>query len=495
MLTSIPVPVLITDLRGRILHTNRQLDHLFGYDDDELTGSMVEVLLQLSDRLAHPELREAYVQLTQRRQMASYREITGLGKGGHRVPVDVHLQAIELDGSGAIMAAVIDVRRWADKLNRARQALDAASSGMVMVDDDGVIMLVNAKLAEMFGYENDDLIGSRIETLVPAELRRRHDVYRRSFGAEPTERMMETGRDLFGQRADGSTFPLEIGLMPIEGRGERLVMATVIDTTERRHAEHEIERRNLELLGLNAELVQLNSELEQVAHSASHDLKAPLTTLDGLLSCVAEDLAAGDHESVLVNVDRCQALARRLGRLIEDILGLAGPDHHDREWIDFAQLIALAIDALQGTFTDHQVTLSVDVPPCRLFTSPIRVSQIVQNLLSNAAKFSHPARPERRVSLAAEVVGTDLVLTVSDNGIGIPPGHELEAFARYGRVANHEQPGTGLGLALVKRHVDQMGGTVSYESSSEGTTFRVDLPNVVADPDATPEFVSHEGQT
>ncbi len=475
-LAAIPVPILTTDSGGRIVYASASLEQLFEYPPGELIGAPVECLLPPKDRTAHPELRDAYFQLPQARAMAADRDLRGVSKTGRLIPVEVYLKSFETGGEVFALAAVIDVSRTADRLDRSRQALDAASSGMVMVDADGVIVLVNAKVSEMFGYERDALIGSRIEMLIPEQLRRRHEVYRRSYGADPTERTMDTGRDLNGRRSDGSEFPLEIGLMPIEGIGERLVMATVIDMSERRQSELAIEQRNGELMALNA-------ELEQVAHSASHDLKAPLTTIDGLLSCVVEDLEHGDFESVGLNIERTQLLTRRLARLIEGILGLAGSGEVDCQWTDLSLLIDQAVASLEAGFDDHDVEVSVAVPPTVVKIEPTRVAQIVQNLLGNAAKFIDPGKAEHRVSVVVEQHPTDIVILVTDNGIGIPEGPEHHAFSIFGRFDNHNEPGNGLGLSLVKRNVDFLGGSVTYTSSSEGTTFRVVLPVVYGDSD------------
>ncbi len=468
-LESLPLPYLAADVRGRIVFTNTALDRLLGYERGELVGSLVEVLLPLGDRLAHPELRDAYVQLPRQRAMATDRELCCLSKSGRLVPVEVHLNPVEVGGQTFVGAAVVDVSRTADKLDRSRQALDAASSAMVMVDAEGVIVLVNAKVTEMFGYEREQLIGSPIELLVPEALRRRHEVYRRSYGADRTERTMETGRDLHGRRADGSEFALEIGLVPIESQGSPLVMATVIDTTDRRQAEQLIEARN-------AELVERNAELEQVASSASRDLKAPLTTLDGLLSCIAEDLERGDHDAIRLNIERSQMLARRLARLIGGILGPVGADQSTPQWTDLADLIEVSVASLGGSLADHDVRVSVDVHECLLFTEPLRVSQIVQDLLANAAKFADPAKPERRVSIGVEQHDDSITIIVADNGIGVPGDHEHDGFSTVARFDNHGEPGSELGLSQVKRHVDQLGGSVSYERSPEGTTCRVVLP-------------------
>ena len=297
-------------------------------------------------RVGHPELREAYQALPHRRTMGSGRDLFGVTKTGRLIPVEIGLNSVHSTDGSYSVASVLDMSATVAEQERTRRAIDATGSAMVMIDGKGKIVLTNNAAYEMFQVPDGALLGLSIEQLIPERFRRRHVVYRTSYSAEPSVRNIGLGRDLFGLRPDGSEFPIEIGLTPIDQDGERVIMATVIDITERVRSEQEIVRQN-------EDLTRLNDELTQFAYSASHDLKAPLTTLDGILTCLNEDIAEGNLEEAVTNAERAKALAKRLADLIESTLGLAQAESYDAadfEPVDLNRLVEETRSSLGSLF-------------------------------------------------------------------------------------------------------------------------------------------------
>jgi PAS domain S-box-containing protein len=340
---------------------------------------------------------------------------------------------------------------------------------MILVDSTGQIVMVNSQTSVMFGYEPADLVGRSIEVLVPARYRRRHRVYRESFLSRPTRRAMNGNG---GQRADGTEFTVEIGLTPIDDHGNGLVMATVIDMSERLRAKQEITRQH-------ESLTRLNQQLSQFAYSASHDLKAPLVTLDGLLLCIQEDIEGGDQDTAVINVAKARDRAQRMAQMIEGILDVARSENHeDRvELITLAAVVDEVGSQLVSSFTGNEVELRNEVAPdLTLHSDPVRLTQMLTQLIDNGAKYADPTRSERFVTVSAAVENEETVIEVRDNGIGIPVEDHGLVFAMFGRSKNHDVSGSGLGLALARHHVSRLDGSLDFESDGEGTTLTIRLP-------------------
>lgn len=487
-LEACPTPLMLVSRDGEIVLTNRRFDTLFGYADAELQGQTVDVLVPEEIRDFHPELRQAFFEVPTSRNMGTGRDLFGARKSGEMIPVEIGLDPIESDGTAFVMVSVLDIRERKAGETKIRRALDAASSAMVTIDEHGKIELVNEQTTLMFGYEAQELIGQSIEVLVPERHRRKHTVYRVSYQNSRDRRSMGAGRDLFGRRKDGAEFPVEIGLTPIDGADGRLIMATVIDITERKLNEKSIERKN-------EELQRLNRELSEFAYSASHDLKAPLSSMVGLLELIDGDMKTGDEEEARINLERAKSLARRLAGRIEDMLILAKTDNLDDGWSDLAvrDAVGEVWQVLQGGNTGPETALSVSfrhVDPIR--TVPARFHIVLENLLSNAIKYRNPDQPTPMVEIETWEHEELFHLAVRDNGLGIPAKFHGRIFQLFKRVSDTDEPGNGLGLALVKKNALSLGGDVTVESNEQGSTFTVTLPQKQSGAAETDEAVEPE---
>lgn len=467
-----PGPMLITGADGVIIFSNHALESLFEYDEGSLVGQPIEVLVPKNVRDHHPELRSAYQHLPSSRQMGTGRDLFGVSRTGRLIPVEIGLNHVSSGEEVYTVASVLDITERKKEAEQTRLAIDAASSAMIMTDADGIVVLANTQAFEMFGYTAGELIGQSVEMLIPEKTRRRHGVYRTSYTADPSKRTMGDGRDLNGRRKDGSEFPLEIGLTPIDSHGERLIMATVMDVSERKAAEAEIRRKN-------ADLTRLNEDLARFAYSASHDLKAPLSTIEGLVNCIEEDLADGDLSMIGSHASKVKKMSQQLKQLVEDILGLSRADNlHERvEEIQIASIIDDVLSQHGRLIGEKDVSVNVTVDDgCCIHAQPTRIKQILANLIGNSVSYSDPHKPKRVVEVVAKTIKKRLELAVEDNGIGIPKCSHAEVFKVFRRFHNHENPGTGLGLALVKQHAESLGAEISFVSSDAGTRFFLSIP-------------------
>ncbi len=364
---------------------------------------------------------------------------------------------------------------------RVRRTFHASPDGLVIESDSRGIVSVNAQFGKMFGYAKDSLVGLRIENLLAEECREGFMAFRaacQAAGAQPQPKQR-----FLAVRDDGTEFPVEIGFVKIdesEDVSECMMMVIVIDFSERgEKPDHGASTRRFSLKLKDEQLGRLNTELLDFAYNVSHDLKGPLLSMAGLLDFCKIDLEAGEYDEAGCNIVRIQRLAKRLANRVESMLALARTDLKSDLWetIDATGRIQEAWESLPSDGMTFQTQLQ---DADSVLTVAARFDTVVENLLSNAIKYHDPSRSDRIVQVSSRMEGDSFVLSVADNGLGIPEEQREKVFRMFHRLAGTAAEGTGLGLALVKRNVLHLGGEISLEDNAEGmTTFTVTLPQAV----------------
>jgi len=233
---SAPNAMVLVDREGRIVLVNRQTEKLFGYSRDELLGQPVESLVPERFRGQHPAHRSEFFAKPEARAMGVGRDLFGRRKDGSEFPIEIGLNPIQTHEGLFVLSAIVDITERQRAEKRFRLAVESAPNAMVMVDRGGRIVLVNGQTQRLFGYSRDELLGQSVELLVPERFRGQHPHDREGYFARPAVRAMGVGRDLHGRRKDGSEFPVEIGLNPIETEEGLLVLSAIVDITERKRA-------------------------------------------------------------------------------------------------------------------------------------------------------------------------------------------------------------------------------------------------------------------
>ncbi len=384
-------------------------------------------------------------------------------------------------------------------LQRVREMLFmSAAEGLVLVDRAGSIRMHNPRLLELFGYEEGELLGRPIEMLLPESFRHGHVAQRAGYNAQPARRHMGRGRDLNGLRKDGTIFPVEVGLNHFTVDNELYVMGLVTDITERRNAEEALKRNTAELekrveertaeLAKGAHAVEIAYEREKELHAlksrfvsmASHEFRTPLSTIMGSADLIARYTEGEGNEKVHKHVQRIRTKVRDLTAILNDFLSFErigqGDISAEPEEIDIIHLCIGLIEELRGMAKAGQALKYEHTSDAR--TTVLDRNMLVNtitNLVTNAIKYSPEGSP---VTLRTAIDDGCLRIIVIDRGIGIPLEDQVHLFDPFFRAQNVLTiQGTGLGLHLVKRYLDLMGGEINYTSiPGKGTTFNVRIP-------------------
>jgi len=347
--------------------------------------------------------------------------------------------------------------------HRFARVVEASPTALVLAGSSGRIEMVNRQAERMFGYDRAELANKPLESLMPERFRQGHVLLRSHFAADMSSRLMGEGRDLFGLRKDGTEFPLEIGLNPVEFEGETLVLAGIIDITARRRIEYEKEQQRLEL-------ARSNADLEEFAYVASHDLKAPLRAISHLVEWISEDIEVTASTETIDNLKLLRGRVVRLQSLLDGLLAYAriGKARVSFEQVDIGQVVRDVVAVLSPS-AGFEVVCEGTLPLLRTHRTPILV--VLQNLIANGLK--HHDRAEGRIAIAMKLVNGVAEFRVSDDGPGIEPRFHERIFVIFQTLSSRDDVETsGIGLAIVKKRVEAHGGRIWVESAPpvRGTT-------------------------
>ncbi len=400
-----------------------------------------------------------------------------------------------------------------------REIFQSMSEGIVIVDDKGKIIVANKIAEQLFGYSENELTGMQMEDLLPERYRGNHVHHRQGFNTHPEPRRMGIGRDLTALKKDGTEFPVEISLSYTKAKGQLLVMAFISDISQRKKAEEALRQSEEQLIVYAAELEkkvqsrtealhktiqelekeiserkkaeeearkaldkerELNDLKTKFVSIASHEFRTPLSTVLSSASLINQYNDRAEHDKVGKHVQRIKSSVNHLTSILNDFLSLGkleeGVMDVNAEFLNVKEFLEEVKEEISLTLKSGQ-TLKIEYQTDEkiLYTDSKILRNILFNLISNASKYS---ATEKSIYVKFGLEDNQFVFLISDEGIGIPKEDQKHMFERFFRASNAGNvQGTGLGLNIVRRYVELLSGSISFESEYEkGSNFKVMIP-------------------
>jgi len=418
------------------------------------------------------------------------------------------------------------VNRFSENALRLKAIIETAIDGIITIDEKGIIETVNSAAANLFGYEKNEIIGNSINMLMPSPYREEHDGYIQRYLHTRKPHIIGIGREVEGKQKDGSVFPIRLAVSEMQFEDRRIFTGIIHDLTEVKQAKariveinekleqlvrertEELAKTVSKLLATNRQLVheiqerkaaetallkserelrkalekerELNDLKSRFVSMASHEFRTPLSSILSSAELIEAYTTAEQQQKRAKHTNRIKLAVTNLTGILNDFLSMSKLEegqilHHPVEF-DLTEFCLNFMEEIQGMLKKGQyIRHEKPKKGLTVVLDKMFLKNILFNLLSNAVKYSNPGAP---IDFQMKLTDNQLIIKVIDHGIGIPKNDQPHLFSRFFRATNVENiQGTGLGLNIVRKYVDAMGGSINFESKlGVGSTFFVEIP-------------------
>jgi len=479
--------MILTDPEGVILDANPAALGIFGYEGkEEVLGQAVEILVPAPIREAHQKHRKQFQSSPHARPMGQGLSLQGLKKNGENIALEISLSPITLEKRQLVLAHIIDISErkklqkvHSDNKTLLKSIIDNAVDGIITIDANGRIESLNPAAAHLFGYEQEEVLGKNVRMLMPEPYHSEHDRYLENYHQTGVGKIIGIGREVFGKRKDGSTFPFRLSISEVKYKDRKIFTGVIHDISSMKEAEQK-------LISYAKNLERSNRELEDFAYVSSHDLQEPLRKIQAFGNWLQDKEADKFSPKGKDYLNRMLSAASRLQRLINDLLSYSRISTKAKPFgeVDLNHTLETVLSDLELLIQSKDALILADELPI-LEADETQMRQLLQNLISNAVKFT-----EEGVQPRVEINGRSylhrgadhrtekwVVLKITDNGIGFDEKYKDKIFSIFQRLEGQKYQGSGIGLAIVKRIIHRHGGEIRVESEKgKGTTFLIHLP-------------------
>jgi len=361
--------------------------------------------------------------------------------------------------------------------------LHGAPDAIVIVDQQGIIKMVNEQAEKLFCYPHNSLLGETLEKLLPEEFAERHLKHREQYLEKPYCRFMGAGLELNAQTKSGESIAVEVSLSPLQTDTGWLVTAAIRDISQRKEAENELATYRLKLEDLvsarTTELTAVNKQLEGFSYTVSHDLRTPLRGIDGFSTILLQDYAQNLPSEAQQLLQRIRNASLRMGSMIDEILQLARVNRAtlNKQKVDLTMMANDIVDNLSVTQPERRVNIKIN-RHMHTFADATLLRVVLENLIENAWKFTAQKIPSE-IIFDFRREGNSKIFYIKDNGVGFDMKYAGKLFGVFQRLHNNDEfPGSGIGLATVNHIIERHGGRIWAESKpGQGAIFSFTFSN------------------
>jgi two-component system sensor kinase FixL len=456
--------IIVIDSRGLIESFNPAAERLFGYDEAEVAGRNVSMLMPSPFHEEHDGYLERYQRTGQAAIIGTGREVRGRRKDGSVFPLHLSVGEMIVDGERKFTGVLHDLtdrvkieEQLRESEERWRAVIDSAIDGIIVIDERGCIESFNPAAVRMFGYLEEEVLGRNVNVLMPAPYHDEHDSYLSRYRATHQAKIIGKGREVTGRRKNGSTFPLHLSVGETVTKGERRFTGILHDLTARVELEEQLREQSA------------LAKLGEMAAVIAHEVKNPLAGIRGAVQVIGGRLPADSTDAAMMKeiVSRIDSL----NTMMKDLLLFSRPPQPRKMPIEIVSLIEVTAELLRRDHDAKHVDIEIGGSSPPVAGDPEMLKMVIQNLLINGA---HAMQDRGRIRISVAADGPWCRISISDSGPGIPAEIRDKIFVPFFTTKSR---GTGLGLPTSKRFVEAHGGRLTIDSRpTGGTTVIVELP-------------------